>query len=101
MKPKGLRVSGTVLVLGALLARPALGQPRPEAKPQEPYRDQIVAIVEHEPITLHELELAARLTADYRSLKDNQGDKTEIRKALEKHLELLIDERILLIQSNK
>ncbi len=84
------------------LAAEAHAQPRPEAKPQEPYRDQIVAEVEHEPITLHELELAARLTSEYRDLANNlPRNSTALRQSLEKQLELLIDERILLFECNR
>jgi hypothetical protein len=58
--------------------------------------------VEHEPITLHELELRARLTSEYRDLKDNHpGNSVALRQSLEKQLELLIDERILLFECNK
>src|SRR5580698_3511015 len=91
-------------VLAALLAIPeaALAQTRPEAKPVEPYRDQIVAEVEHEPITLHELELAARLTSEYRDLMNNQPDNVHaLRQSLSKQLDLLLDERVLLLECTK
>ena len=77
-------------------------QSRPEAKPTDAYRDQIVAEVEHEPITYHELELAARLTAEYRDLKGNQPDnKRALQQSLVKILETLIEERLLLQQCTK
>lgn len=90
------------LALVGATAGTAFAQARPEANPVEPYRDQIVAEVEHEPITLHELELAARLTTEYRALKDNQHDNSAaLKQSLEKQLDLLIDERILLFECNK
>jgi hypothetical protein len=77
-------------------------RPRPEAKPADAYRDQIVADVEHEPITYHELELRAQLTAEYRDLKDNQPDnKRAIQQSLHRLLETLIEERLLLQQCSK
>jgi len=78
----------------------AVAQQNPAAKPEEPYRDQIVAEVEHEPITLHELELAARLTTEYRDVKQ-AGNIALIRQTLKKQLELLLDERVLLIECTK
>src|SRR3954464_13090021 len=74
-------------------------QPNPGAKAPEAYRDQIVAEVEHEPITLHELELAARLTKEYRDIKDNQpGNVAAIRASLDQQLQLLLDEKVLLLK---
>ncbi|MEZ0228637.1 MAG: hypothetical protein ACAI25_08430, partial [Planctomycetota bacterium] len=68
----------------------------------EAYRDQIVAEVEHEPITLHELELSARLTKEYRDLKDNQpGNTAAIRQSLDQQLQLLLDEKILLLEASR
>jgi len=92
----------SVLAALAALGAVAQAQSRPEAKPEEPYRDQIVAEVEHEPITLHELELRARLTVEYRNLRDNHpSDSRIIRETLDKQLDLLIDERILLLECQK
>jgi peptidyl-prolyl cis-trans isomerase SurA len=89
----------SALLASALVAS---AQQNPATKPQETYRDQIVAEVEHEPITLHELELAARLTTEYRELKDNQpGNIAAIRQSLKKQLELLLDEKILVIECTK
>jgi hypothetical protein len=97
------RLAARALVLSLLFVGAAAhGQSRPEAKPSEGYRDQIVAEVEHEPITLHELDLSARLTAEYRDLKDSQpGNHEALRQSLQKQLELLVDERILLLECTK
>jgi peptidyl-prolyl cis-trans isomerase SurA len=72
-------------------------------KAPEPYRDQIVAEVEHEPITLHELELSARLSSkEYRDLRDNQpGNVVAIRATLDQQLQLLLDEKILLLECTR
>ena len=76
------------------------GQNGPAVKAPEPYTDQIVAEVEHEPITLHELELAARLTSEYRDLKQS-GNTQALRQSLSKQLDLLLDERVLLLECNR
>lgn len=92
------------MLAAALLtgAPTALAQGDPAAKPLDPYRDQIVAEVEHEPITLHELELAARLTTEYRDLIDNnRSNVAAIRQSLNRQLDLLLDERVLLLECNK
>src|SRR5262249_9181269 len=99
-----LRHARALAVAGAFLLTPSLvhGQEGREAKPQDAYRDQIVAQVENVPITFHELELAARLTSEYRDLKGNQPNNgVAIRQSLQKVLETLIDERVLLIQCEK
>ncbi len=103
LKGPSLKLLRHFCVLGVLAASTeASAQPRPEAKPQDAYRDQIVAEVDHEPITLHELELAARLTSEYRDLKDNHPENNlAIRQSLRKQLDLLLDERVLLIECNK
>lgn len=97
-------VLASSLLASSFLAASAHAQQvsRPEAKPSDTYRDQIVAEVEHEPITYHELELAARLTAEYREIKGNQPDnKRAIQQSLQKVLETLIEERLLLQQCSK
>ncbi len=96
---KHLCVLAAALLAGAPTA---FAQGDPAAKPLEPYRDQIVAEVEHEPITLHELELAARLTTEYRDLIDNnKNNVAAIRQSLNRQLDLLLDERVLLLECNK
>lgn len=73
----------------ALACLAAVGLPAARAQgggppPQDPaYADGLVAIVEGEPITLHELELACRLHPDYHDLpRGDSLERQEFRRAV-------------------
>ncbi|MBI3725518.1 peptidyl-prolyl cis-trans isomerase [bacterium] len=88
--------------LSVSLAGAARGQGQSEARPPEAYRDQIVAEVEHEPITLHELEVRAQLTNEYRELKKANPENSQVlRNYLEHTLDLLVNERLVLLECKK
>src|SRR2546423_1412331 len=52
-------------------------------------------------ITRGELEMAARCTPNHRMLLESGADKKTLRASLEKHLELLVDEAILLLEADR
>lgn len=73
--PRRVRPFVACLALSAVAAACASAQDAPDHR----YSDGIVAIVEGEPITMHELELACRLHPDFHSLPqgDSRGESRE------------------------
>jgi len=61
------------------------------------YPDGVVAVVEGEPITRHELELACRLDEEYQSLP--AGDTKARHEVQRRQLDVLIREKVLLLRA--
>lgn len=92
-RPRRAALAAPLLAL--LLPLPAGPARAQEGEPRH-YVDGVVAIVEGEPITRYQLELACRLVTHYRD-----GSPEQRKAILQEQLKILVEEKLLLLQARE